>query len=189
MARGDDRRRGVRIVGSILLVGAGLGLLGLALLATAASATGAHRARRMHPSRTTVETRLTTYSGNWGPQLVVVQKGQKLALFDFSQDSPGKSACYGRCQKVWYPLLAHGKIVVKGSGINKRQLKTFRRKNGSRQIEYYGEPLYRCHKNTKAGQKYGANAYQFGGSWGLMGAQGSALQSGHYGGGKPVPGC
>lgn len=172
-----------------LLAAAAVGLLALAGLTAAAAASGSHTKHRRHGTRASAQTVLTTYKGRWGLQLVVSQKGQKLALFDFSKDRPGKSACYGKCQKVWYPLLKHGKIVIQGKGIRKKQLKTFKRKDGSFQIEYYGQPLYRCRKDTKTGQMRGANSFQFGGSWGLIGDQGSPLQGGGYGGGKPPPGC
>ena len=189
MSRGDDSRRRPARFRRTLLVAATGSLLGLAVLATTAVATGAHRGHRRHRTRATPKTVLTAYKGGWGIQLVVVQKGQKLALFNFSSDSPGKSACYGKCRKVWYPLIDHGQIVVKSSRIKRKQLKTFKRRDGSLQIEYYGQPLYRCHENTKTGQRDGANTYQFGGSWGLIGIQGSTLQPGNYGGGKPPPPC
>jgi predicted lipoprotein with Yx(FWY)xxD motif len=79
--------------------------------------------------------------------------------------------------------------VIQSKAIRKKHLKSFKRKDGSLQIEYYGQPLYRCRKDAKTGQMNGANSYQFGGSWGLMGSQGSPLQGGSYGGGKPPPGC
>lgn len=126
------------------------------------------------------KTTLAEYNGKWGHELVVEMKGQKLALYNFSKDN-GKSSCYGSCQKAWYPLLVHGKIVAaKGSGIKTKQLKTTKRTNGSLQVTYYGQPLYRYHKDTKTGQRGGANKYQFGGSWGLMGVNGSPLTSGVY---------
>jgi predicted lipoprotein with Yx(FWY)xxD motif len=171
-------------------VAVAFGVLGLAGLASTAAATRAHGVHRIHRTRGTTKTLLTSYGGKWGRQLVVEMKGQKLSLFSFSRDSAGKSACYGKCSKTWYPLIDHGHLVVaKGSHINTRKVKTFRRKNGSRQVEYYGQPLYRCHKDTKTGELSGADSYQFKGSWGLMGAQGSPLTRPGYGGGKPIPGC
>lgn len=185
MTRGDDSRRRPRIFSRALLVAASVGLLSLAALSTTATA----RATRVHDSRTTTNTVLTSYKGKRGSQLVVVQNGQKLSLYSFSKDSPNHSACNGTCAKTWYPLIKHGTLSVQGSGINKKQLKTFKRSDGSTQIEYYGQPLYRCRKNLKTGQIYGADSYQFGGSWGVMGAQGSPLPPSGYGGGKKVPGC
>jgi predicted lipoprotein with Yx(FWY)xxD motif len=160
-------------------------LLGLAVLATAASAT---RTDRVYRTRVTTGTVITTYNGRWGRQLVVERHGQKLSLFEFSRDSPGKSACYGKCSRTWRPLIDRGKIVVRGRGIAKKYLTTFTRRDGSRQIAYFGQPLYRCYKNTKTGQDDGMNEYEFGGSWGLMAAQGGAVPPDAYGG-RPPPKC
>jgi len=192
---GDDSRRRPRIFSRALLAAASVGLLGLAVVTTAATATGTHSARRGHRvdrSRASTQTVLSSYKSKpaHGTVLTVVQKGQKLSLFAFQSDSANHSACNGSCAKTWYPLIKHGTITI-GSGINKKQIKTFKRSDGSIQIEYYGQPLYRCRKNTKTGMIDGANSYQFGGSWGLMSAGGSTLTLGgsKYGGGKTPPGC
>lgn len=180
MTREADSQRVARIVSRGLVIGGLVGALALAgMAATVAVA-------RSHSTQTT----LTSYSGKRGHQLVVEMNGQELALYNFSKDTSGKSTCYGTCEKTWYPLIAHGKVVAAhGSQINAGQLKTAKRKDGSIQVTYYGQPLYRCHKNTKTGQIYGADAYQYGGSWGVMGTNGSPLPPSGYGGGKKVPGC
>lgn len=176
MTRADDSHRVVRTLSRVILALCFVGVLAVPAIATATSGQRTRR-HRVNRTRTSTETVLTGYSGRFGLQLTVEQKGQKLALFLFGNDSPSHSACYRACAKTWYPLIDHGKIVVKtGSHINKRQLKTFKRKDGSEQIEYYGQPLYRCHKNTKTGQLYGAGDYEFGNAWEIMGAGGGALQ-------------
>ena len=188
MTRDDESPRRTRIFSRALLAAAGVSLLAAAVLAGTATASRAHRTRS---TGKTSETHLTSYAGKWGREIVVETKGQKLSLFTFSRDKAGKSACYGKCAKVWYPLLDHGHIVVaKGSHIDTKKLKTFKRKDGSLQIEYWGRPLYRCHKDEKTGQLDGADSYQFNGSWGLMGTVGSPLtEPGYGGGGKKIPGC
>lgn len=189
MSRRDDSPRSTCVFSRALAVAAGVSVLGVAVTAGTATASRAHRTQN---TRRATETHLASYSGKWGRQLIVEMKGQKLSLFSFSKDKAGKSACYGKCAKVWYPLIDHGHLVAaKGAHINTKQLKTFKRKNGSLQVEYYGQPLYRCRKDKKTGQLDGANSYQFNGSWGLMGAQGSPLSKPGYGGGgsKPIPSC
>lgn len=201
MTTGDDSRRRPRIFSRTLLAAASVGLLGLAVVTTAATATSTHAARRghrVHRSRASTQTVLSSFKSKQahGTVLALVQKGQKLALFSFSNDTigtsktPPKSACNGTCAKTWYPLIKHGTISI-GSGINKKAIKTFKRSDGSIQVAYYGQPLYRCRKNTKTGMIDGANQYQFGGSWGLMSSGGSNLTLGgpQYGGGKTPPGC
>ena len=190
MTREADSQRVARIVSRRLVIGGLVGALALAgMAATVALA-------RSHSSSQTV---LTSYKGRFGYEMVVEMKGQKLSLFAFGSDSPGKSTCYSQkqnggklpCDKVWYPLIDHGKIVAtNGSHINTKQLKTFKRTDGSLQLKYYGQPLYRCHRNTKTGQIYGEGDYEFGAGWLLMGTGGSALtpSSPTYGT-VPVPKC
>lgn len=188
MTREADSQRVTRIVSRGLVIGGLVGALALAgMAATVAVA-------RSHGSQTV----LTAYHGKRGYQLVVEQNGQSLTLYsdsaDASKPDPGKSKCYGSCEKVWYPLIEHGKVSVKQVSspqgkINASQLKTVKRTDGSIQVTYYGQPLYRCHKNTKTGQIYGADAYQFGGSWGVQGTDGSPLPPSGYGGGKKIPPC
>lgn len=189
MTRADDSRGGVRIFSRALLA---VCLIGALAVPAIAAATANHRTRRGHRvngRRGSTATVLTSNKGKWGLQLVVEMKGQKLSLFNSSNDSPGKSTCNGKCAKSWYPLIDHGSFKIDGSGINKKAFKTFKRSDGSTQIEYYGQPLYRCRIDTKTGENTGADAYQFGASWGVMGAGGSDLQSGSYGGEKHPKPC
>lgn len=69
------------------------------------------------------------------------QPVRSLSLFEFTRDSAGKSTCNRKCSKTWYPLIANGNIVIRSRGIYKKQLTTFKRRDGSRQIEYWGHPL------------------------------------------------
>ena len=105
---------------------------------------------------------------------------QKLALYGFSRDN-GKSTCYGRCEKTWLPLIAHGKLVAApGSQVKQKELGTVRRKNGQLQVAYSHQPVYRYKLDTKPGDTNGSNKYQFGGSWELLGANGSTLPPAGY---------
>jgi len=85
-------------------------------------------------------------------------------------------------------LLDHGRIVVRGKHIKEGQLKTFKRRDGSLQIEYYGQPLYRCKRDTRTGQDDGTNEYAFGGAWGLEAAPGGPFPPDAYGPPRP-PNC
>lgn len=187
MTREADSQRVARIFSRGLVIGA---------LVAALALTGMAATVAFARSRGSSQTVLTAYKGKRGYQLVLEQNGQELSLYNFStdQNTPGKSNCYGSCQKTWYPLIEHGRVTVKqvaasAGKINAKQIKTFKRTDGSVQVEYFGQPLYRCHKNTKSGQIYGADAYQYGGSWGVMGTNGGALPPAGYGGGKTVPPC
>src|SRR6202035_5909133 len=94
---------GCGVVSRAILIAVLAGGLALMGVATAAMAIRGHRARG------TTETVLSSYTGNWGDQLAVEMNGQKLSLYVFARHH-GNSDCYGRCQKVWYPLIDHGTI-------------------------------------------------------------------------------
>lgn len=179
MTRRDDSQRLAEILIRSTLTAVLICALILVGLATATAA-----ATRSQPKPTV----LTSYAGKWGKQLVVQENGQKLTLYVFSRDH-GRSLCYGRCQKVWRPLIAHGRIVAASSRIDPGQIRTATRRDGVRQVTYYGYPLYRCTRNKRTGQDYGAESWQFGGSWGVMSTDGSPLPPTDYGPSKPIPGC
>ncbi len=168
-----------------------IGALAVPAIAAATANHRTHRGHRKNGRRASTETVLTSDHFKWGAILVVEMKGQKLSLFTDSNDpvGKGKSTCNGKCAKTWYPLLLHGKLKVSGSGVSSKHFKTFKRSDGSTQIEYWGQPLYRCRVDTKTGEFVGTDAYQFGASWGLMGASGSTLQPGNYGGDKNPKPC
>lgn len=127
--------------------------------------------------RGTAKTVLRTYKGSAGLQLVT---SQRLTLYAFSRDN-GKSRCYGRCQKTWLPLIAHGKVVAaSGSHVQQAKLGTVRRANGQLQVTYNRQPVYQYRSDTRPGQTKGANQYQYGGDWEVMGASGSTLPPGGY---------
>src|SRR5436190_1548086 len=72
--------------------------------------------------------------------IVVDNKGRTLYLFE--KDKNRRSACYGLCATYWPPLLTHGKPVAR-TGVRQSLLGVTRRANGSEQVTYAGEPLYR----------------------------------------------
>ncbi len=147
-------------------VAAATGAIVVAGICTATAAAGTDAAPH---------TTLTSYMGRRGLQLVVEIGSQELTLYNFSKDH-GKSNCYGTCQKTWWPLIARGSVVATpGSHIKTGQLGTVKRRDGSRQVTYYGQPLYRYHDDATTGQMRGVDKFQFGGSWGVIGVNGGVL--------------
>jgi predicted lipoprotein with Yx(FWY)xxD motif len=71
--------------------------------------------------------------------ILVNSKGHTLYLF--KADVAGTSACSGGCAVAWPPLPATGKPTA-GSGLTGSQLGTITRSDGTRQVTYYGHPLY-----------------------------------------------
>ena len=106
---------------------------------------------------------------------IIVAAKNRHTLYAFTSDSRTKSRCYGHCSKVWVPLWAKGKIVAaSGSHLNAHKLGKIRRKNGSKQVTYYGQPLYLYTGEHKPVQLKGHEKYQFGGSWYAVDVNGSA---------------
>ena len=66
----------------------------------------------------------------------ILTDARGMTLYSFSYDAPGKSNCYGKCEKAWPPL--HAKRGDKAIG----QYSIIRRKDGSRQWAVRGMPLY-----------------------------------------------
>jgi predicted lipoprotein with Yx(FWY)xxD motif len=105
---------------------------------------------------------------------IIVAASNDHTLYGFTKDSKDKSTCYTKCSKTWIPLWAKGQVVaVKGSKVNGRHLGKFRRKSGSWQVTYYGQPLYLYTGDKRAGQHKGHYKYMFGGSWYAIDVNGS----------------
>jgi predicted lipoprotein with Yx(FWY)xxD motif len=92
-------------------------------------------------------------------RILVDARGRTLYLF--TKDRNGRSACTGRCTRVWPPAIVSGRPTA-GSGVAKRLLRTRRRPDGSRQLVYNGHPLYTLTADTAAGDIEGQG---FEGTW------------------------
>jgi predicted lipoprotein with Yx(FWY)xxD motif len=62
-------------------------------------------------------------------------------VYAYSRDTFTGSACYGFCGNAWPPLLTSSRPAVT-KGIAPSLVSTITRKDGSRQVEYDGHPLY-----------------------------------------------
>lgn len=83
----------------------------------------------------------------YGP-IVVTDRGY--AVYRFTLDAPGASACTGPCTDRWPPLLVPGGTRLTGS-----DLTTFRRPDGTLQLAYRGIPLYVFAGDLDQGDTYG----------------------------------
>ena len=63
-----------------------------------------------------------------------------MTLYNFKNDSPGKSACAGPCVEKW-PLYFREKVSVP-EGLNAGDIGTITREDGKLQTTYKGSPLY-----------------------------------------------
>lgn len=95
------------------------------------------------------------------------------ALYMFTADHNGMSACEGACAKAWPPVLTSGKPEA-GPGINASLLGTLKRDDGM-QVTYDGKPLYYFVGDKGAGTTAGQDIKHFGGSWYLVSPSGAKI--------------
>ena len=86
------------------------------------------------------------------------------ALYSFTRDRAGRSACTGACATAWPPYVVE-KRPTAGSGTTASLLGTIRRGGGSRQVTYAGKPLYYYVGDREPLQVLCQNVAEFGGLW------------------------
>ena len=104
--------------------------------------------------------------GDLGTVLVDSQ-GRTLYYFEKDKNTryvATKSACYGACAGAWPPLLTGGEPEPEGAALPTK-LGTFKRKDGTLQVTYFGHPLYTYVGDQKPGEANGNDIDQFGGEW------------------------
>jgi len=112
-------------------------------------------------SRESLAPTLTAKSSSYGR---VLFDGRGFALYAFTRDKNGRSACYGACAKAW-PVYYAKATLRAGIGIKRSLIGTTKRRDGRRQITYAGRPLYYYVGDTNAGQILCQNVVEFGGTW------------------------
>jgi predicted lipoprotein with Yx(FWY)xxD motif len=109
-------------------------------------------------------------------RMLVDARGRTLYLF--LQDAHGRSACTGRCAKVWPPAIVAGR--PRGAdGARTALLSTTRRPDGRRQLVYRGHPLYRMSADARPGDMTGQG---FLGTWFVVSPAGHRLGKAPAGG-------
>ena len=96
-------------------------------------------------------------------------------LYLFREDSPGRSACSGKCAVVWPPVIVNGTPHA-GPGVSQAKLTTTRRSDGSLQLVYNGHPLYVLSADTRPGQTQGQ---AFLGTWFVVSPSGHQIGKAH----------
>jgi predicted lipoprotein with Yx(FWY)xxD motif len=102
-----------------------------------------------------------THGSRFGTILV---DGRGHSLYLYTYDHHGPSKCYGACPAEWPPMLTKGKPRAGGKA-KASLLGTTMRRDGSTQVTYRGHPLYFFGGETKAGQIFCQNVFEFGGFW------------------------
>ena len=90
--------------------------------------------------------------------------GRGFALYAFTRDRAGRSACTGSCARAWPPYVVR-MLPNAGTGTTASLLGTIRRGNGSRQVTYAGKPLYYYVGDREPLQVLCQNVVEFGGVW------------------------
>jgi predicted lipoprotein with Yx(FWY)xxD motif len=86
--------------------------------------------------------------------VLVDDKGRTLYRFD-NDTTPGKSTCGpGVCASTWPALIVTGTPTA-GPGIKASNLSTFKRDDGTMQLQIEGHPLYMFAGDTKPGDTNG----------------------------------
>jgi predicted lipoprotein with Yx(FWY)xxD motif len=94
-----------------------------------------------------------------------------MALYLFTDDSPGVSVCVDACLATW-PALTIETGPVAGRGVDAALLGTLTRDDGSRQVTYAGWPLYRYAGDTQLGDTTGQAVNDV---WFLIAPDGGAI--------------
>jgi predicted lipoprotein with Yx(FWY)xxD motif len=101
--------------------------------------------------------------------------GRGFALYAFTRDRAGRSACTGACAKAWPPYVVELRPKA-GTGATASLLGTIRRGNGSRQVTYAGKPLYYYVGDREALQVLCQNVSEFGGLWLVVRPSGATVR-------------
>jgi predicted lipoprotein with Yx(FWY)xxD motif len=104
---------------------------------------------------------------------LVLADSKGLALYGFEADSGTRSACYGRCAKIWPPLTTEGPPQP-SNGASAAKLGTSKRSDGTVQVTYAGHPLYTYVADRKPGEANGNGRLAFGAKWYALKSNGEA---------------
>src|SRR3954447_22317781 len=102
----------------------------------------------------------------------VLVDGRDRTLYLFMRDARRKSRCGPACASAWPPVTTNGRPRA-GAGVRARRVGSIRRSDGSRQVTYFGHPLYRFIGDGAAGDINGQGRKEFGARWYAVKASGT----------------
>jgi predicted lipoprotein with Yx(FWY)xxD motif len=117
----------------------------------------------------------TTVSTTKKPDLGrILVNSEGFTVYTFSKDKqtnipcldtcPERSACYEACEEAWPPVPVSGTAEAAG-GVDPYEIGTTRRKNGTLQMTYAGQPLYTYSGDERPGETNGDGTGAFEGEW------------------------
>jgi len=101
----------------------------------------------------------------------ILVDGKGMTLYMFTADSGGTSACSGDCLANW-PVLA-GEAVTPGTGLDAGDFASITRDDGSKQVTFFGMPLYYFAGDKAAGDLAGQGV---GEKWYVLTADGTVVK-------------
>lgn len=116
---------------------------------------------------------ITTVSSSAGTFLA---NGSGHAVYLWTKDSSGMSACSGACAGAWPPVTTTGTVTASG-GAKSSDLGTITRSDGTKQVTYDGHPLYFFSGDSGPGMASGQGNDGFGAKWWLVSPSGSDVTS------------
>ena len=96
------------------------------------------------------------------------------AVYLWSKDGNGMSACTGACTGAWPPVTTTGQVTASG-GAKSSDLGTITRTDGTKQVTYDGHPLYFFAGDSGPGMASGQGNDGFGAKWWLVSPSGSDI--------------
>lgn len=114
---------------------------------------------------------ITTKTSSAGDFLT---SGSGKTIYLWMKDGKDSSACSGGCASAWPPVTTTGAVSA-GGGVNKADLSTFTRSDGSKQVAYDGHALYYFAGDSGPGAVTGQASDAFGAKWWLVNPAGAAI--------------
>jgi predicted lipoprotein with Yx(FWY)xxD motif len=102
----------------------------------------------------------------------VLASGDGRAVYLYTKDGDQKSTCSGGCATAWPAVTAAGEPSV-GAGLDAEDIGTITRDDGTKQVTFYGHPLYHYSGDEKAGDTNGQGS---GSVWYLVDDEGNAVK-------------
>jgi len=147
----------------------GIVVAGIVVLVVAVSGGSASKSKPLPAGGTALSVKQTPLG-----KTLVDANGHTLYLFQ--ADTPNHSNLSRAGFAVWPAFTSTGKPRA-GAGVSASHIGTIAAVNGTRQVTYYGHPLYYYIGDKKAGQTNGQGLKEFGALWYVLSPSGSAVTS------------
>lgn len=163
-------KESTRLLVTIALLGSGALLAGCTAEDTAPneSPPATTDASTASPAGQDGETQVMTAESDLGTILV---DGEGMALYLFTQDSPGETTCFDECLAAWPALTGE---ATAGEGADEAKLGSIEREDGTIQTTYDEWPLYYYVEDAESGDLKGQGLNDV---WYVLSPDGEAITS------------